>query len=76
VEAAIRHHLDQHLLGMAADRQEPLSSNRYLTWSRRICRHSVLLLAIAAALVIAITAAIVLKKRLQSRRPVVKADAI
>jgi membrane protein YqaA with SNARE-associated domain len=48
---------------------------RFVVGLRHLGRHSVLLLAIAAAVVIAIAAAILLKKRLQSSRPVAKADA-
>ena len=48
---------------------------RFVVGLRHLGRHSVWLLAIAAAVVIAVTAAIVLRKRLQSSRPVVKAHA-
>ncbi|MGA2475773.1 MAG: VTT domain-containing protein [Terriglobia bacterium] len=48
---------------------------RFVVGLRHLGRHSGWLLAIAAAVVIAVTAAIVLRKRLQSSRPVVKAHA-
>jgi membrane protein YqaA with SNARE-associated domain len=48
---------------------------RFVVGLRHLGGHSGWLLAIAAAAVIAITAAIVLRKRLQSSRPVVKTHA-
>jgi len=48
---------------------------RFVVGLRHLGRHSGWLLAIAAAVVIAVTAAIVLRKRLQSSRPVVKTHA-
>jgi membrane protein YqaA with SNARE-associated domain len=48
---------------------------RFVVGLRHLGRHSGWLLAIAAAAVIAITAAIMLTKRLQSGRPVVKTHA-
>jgi membrane protein YqaA with SNARE-associated domain len=48
---------------------------RVVVGLRHLGRHFGLLLAIAAAVVIAITAAMVLRKRLQSGRPAVKTDA-
>ena len=48
---------------------------RFVVGLRHLGQHSGWLLAIAAAVVIATTAAIVLRKRLQSSRPVVKTHA-
>ena len=48
---------------------------RFVVGLRHLGGHSGWLLAIAAAVVIAVTAAIVLRKRLQSSRPVVKTHA-
>jgi membrane protein YqaA with SNARE-associated domain len=48
---------------------------RFVVGLRHLGRHSGWLLAIAAAVVIAVTAAIVLRKRLQSSRPLVKTHA-
>jgi len=48
---------------------------RFVVGLRHLGGHSGWLLAIAAAVVIAVTAAIVLRKRLQSSRPVVKSHA-
>ena len=48
---------------------------RFVVGLRHLGGHSGLLLAIATAVVVATTAAIVLTKRLQSGRPVVKAHA-
>ena len=48
---------------------------RFVVGLRNLGRHSWWLLAIAAAVLIAVTAAIVLRKRLQSSRPVVKRHA-
>jgi membrane protein YqaA with SNARE-associated domain len=48
---------------------------RFVVGLRHLGRHSGLLLAITAAVVIGITATIVLRKRLQSGRPLVKTSA-
>ena len=48
---------------------------RFVVGLRHLGGHSGWLLAIAGAVVIAITAAIVLRKRLRSSRPVVKTHA-
>jgi len=48
---------------------------RFVVGLRHLGRHSGWLLAIAAAVLIAVTAAILLRKRLQSSRPLVKTHA-
>jgi membrane protein YqaA with SNARE-associated domain len=52
-----------------------LYGRRFVVGLRHLGRHSGWLLAIAAAVVIVVTAAMVLRKRLQSSRPVVKTHA-